>query len=316
MKKNIASVLMMLYLVLSCSFSCFALEEFITVPISEEKEKSLWQAMCVASVPAPEDLQSGPDLIVSFDVAENGDILLGLENNQILLLDKDLNSINSFTFSTYGDFYVRWEEDAFLLYNVRSSVISKISKEGKLIQLIKTDDKSYENNTLWRMADEDADIKVGMDNYSVKNSFGPLNLLLPNYEKLVKTDAQGNETVLYRSCPMANVKQLLFAGVFIVLPVLFVCAILFQVSGSKGKKLNHMAKIFLLVFEILSAVVLAVVSIIGILQMAFHPLFLEEFFRKFITNWNFQYLWIPFSISTFILITSAFLLNFYFKEKK
>lgn len=236
MQKNITKFLTILFLILICSVPCFALEEFVTVPISGEQEQKTWQTMGFSTVQGPEDLQSGPDFIVSFDIAENGDILIGLENRQVLLLDKDLNMINSFKFTTDGDFYVRWEEEDFLLYDVRGSKISKISKEGQLIQLIQTDNHSFENDALWREAGKNADRKMDSNTYSVRNSLGPLNWILPNYSELIKTDASGNEIILYRADSIANIKRLAIVCVFIGIPIAFICGALAFIPYSKKKK--------------------------------------------------------------------------------
>lgn len=134
--------------------------------------------------------------IVSFDVSENGRILLGLEEDKIAVADEK-KILAFFDFTTGGSYYVQWKDDNILLLLVRSSIIVEMTQDGQLVNMIRADDRSIHNGELRRQIDQRKQVDVGEYSYRLQNNMGMLNILTSSYSQLVKIDLHGKATMLY-----------------------------------------------------------------------------------------------------------------------
>jgi hypothetical protein len=102
-----------------------------------------------------------------------------------------------FEFDNDGSFYVQWNDGNILLMLVRGSIVIEFSQDGQLINMVKTDDSSVKNNSLWNQIAKRKSVNIGQASYYVKNDMGIFNFLASSYSQLITEDSQGNQTILY-----------------------------------------------------------------------------------------------------------------------
>lgn len=195
---------------------------FDTVTLSEDKVKQIWENINVRTITDPVSLSNIELPIVSFDVSENGEILLGFKENKIAVIDED-EVLHFFEFVTAGSYYVQWNDHNILLLLVRSSVVVELSQDGQLVNMILTDDHSMQNQSLWRQLINKTQINIGQSSYSMRNDMGILNFFASSYSQLVKTDSNGNSTMIYdvNSAQLAGtIIELIFVFIFCAIVVL------------------------------------------------------------------------------------------------
>jgi len=134
--------------------------------------------------------------ICSFDVNENGDIALGLCNNTINIYDSNGQYQYSYFFTTSGSYSVEWDNDKLLIFLVRSSALLQVDSKGKLVEMKKATETA--DNSIYLISLRKPRRTVNDSVYVIKNELGFFNLIIrSSYSKLVKTDANGTQTVIY-----------------------------------------------------------------------------------------------------------------------
>ncbi len=207
---------------------------FETTVLSENEKSRILSNIDLRKNQTVVTLDSVKSPLVSFDVSENETLLLGFGSHQIAVV---LNGhvLSYFEFAEGGgDYYVQWQNDNILLYLVRSSVIAEVSQDGQLIDMIRADDKSIHNNSLWTELANRHRITVNGISYSMSNERGILNLFLPSFRKLIKTDADGNSTVLFDVGSLLSARRI----ITLVFIVAFLSLILVKLV-QPVKKLNN-----------------------------------------------------------------------------
>lgn len=207
---------------------------FDTETLSEDKVKQIWENIQVRPTTDSVSLSNIGLPIVSFDVSENGKILLGLKENKIAVIDED-EVLHFFEFVTAGSYYVQWNDQNILLLLVRSSIIVEFSQDGQLINMIQADDQSIPNTTLWNQISQKRQIHIGQTSYSIKNNMGILNFFVSSYSLLLKTDANGHSTVIYD----VSASQLEGTIVILVTVMLFFAIVLLGIAYPSLKKYSE-----------------------------------------------------------------------------
>ena len=131
---------------------------FETTDLSENEVDQIWQNINLRKSSDLKSLGSIELPIVSFDVSKDGNILLML---------------------------------------ARGSIVIEFSQDGQLINMVKTDDSSVKNNSLWNQIAKRKSVNIGQASYYVKNDMGIFNFLASSYSQLITEDSQGNQTILY-----------------------------------------------------------------------------------------------------------------------
>jgi hypothetical protein len=129
--------------------------------------------------------------------------------------------MNVFEFSNYGSFFIQWNDDNILLLLVRSSIIVELTSAGQLIDMVRAEDSSIENNSLWNDIAKKDHVYIGENSYSIRNQRGFLNFFASSYSQLLKTDSSGNITILYD----VNSGQLTKAIVTFIAILLFIALV-------------------------------------------------------------------------------------------
>ena len=154
--------------------------------------------------------------VVSFDVSENGMVVLGLRGDEIAVLDSDNKPIHDFHFKTNGSFYVRWHEENIVLILVRSSLTVEFTLDGDIIDVSAFDDGSGNNNKILNEIREFKDISFDCSMYSVTNGLKIMNAIVPSRIKVEKTDSDLNITTVYKA-KNSNITSVISTVVVVVM---------------------------------------------------------------------------------------------------
>lgn len=131
--------------------------------------------------------------ITSFDVTPEGQVVIGLENYTLLIMDSYGTITQSIKFDTVGSYYVRWNGDTLLLYLVRGNCVVEITQDGIMLSGNDLGNvyswMSFKQN---RISLENGDTYIA-DNKNVALSF----LSCERYARLTKSDSNNNTIVLY-----------------------------------------------------------------------------------------------------------------------
>lgn len=133
------------------------------------------------------------DRIVSFDVNDDGRILLALENDQLAVLDQSGKLLSRFTFSESGSYYAQWKGEHILLFRVRSDLLFELTLEGKLVSATSIK-QSTENTFILDEVERQTEIRRNGVTYRVSKDKGLLGLFQGyTYDRLYRVSENGTE---------------------------------------------------------------------------------------------------------------------------
>lgn len=199
---------------------------FETEYLSSDEIDQIWNNIDVRTLPKTLSLDEISTSIASFDVNENENILIGLKDSRIIVLDNKKNLLYGFQFFDDGTFYVKWKDDNILLLLVRGSVIVEFSTDGQLVNMIATDDKSIQNNILWNQIRNKKKISINESVYLMRNQMGILNFFSSSYSQLIKEDINGEETIIYDVSALHTTKTVLM----LIAVILFFTSIILAIT--------------------------------------------------------------------------------------
>ena len=149
----------------------------------------------------------------SFGASENGNYSIGYKEwsrGYVLIFDKDGVYISGFAFDIYGDFYIELSDDFLTIYTVRGEHAIEIDYDGKMIS-VKSIPNTMENNSYWYKLQANKK-SVGEYAYSTGGIF-------MEYSKLIRTDENGNQSVLYEAGALGKIAVTLPLVALIVFPI-------------------------------------------------------------------------------------------------
>ena len=193
----VSLIICCLMLLCSASPSSGKSYSFETSDFTNDEIKQIWSSV---NIRTSDDCCSLEDIsapIVSFDVHENGNILMGLINNRIIILDENQNVLRSIKFFDLGTFYVKWQNDNILLMLVRGSILIEFTVDGNLINVTYADCANEKNNSLWRQEITNREICINNNKYYVSNGIKLFDDFFPFYSQLIKIDENGNKFTIY-----------------------------------------------------------------------------------------------------------------------
>lgn len=155
--------------------------------------------------------------ITCFAVSEDGRIALGwsaMGSHEVAVYNKDFTWQWGIRFSSPGSFGLELAPDGLLIYLVREQLAVLADQSGK-IRGIRQIAASVENDRYWR-EHINAIIKENSDGqYRLCNDMGILNWTATSYSQLVRTDANGNQQVLYDATTAQLLATLFALAVFL-----------------------------------------------------------------------------------------------------
>lgn len=237
--KKIITIIFSVLLIISASFYSFAsLNDYKTETVDEKKKNEIWENLNI-QVESDFNIQEERSAIISFDVSKDENVVLGLENNTLLLLDKNGDIIRKINFDLDSFFYVAWEGENILLYISRGFIIVEMTPKGELVDMVVVENKILENTILWRETTRRESIIVNDNTYQMKNDMGIFNAFVSSNSRLVKIDSNGITTTIYD----VNSQQLIGIFVETLLALLFITVIvIFIVYQIKEDKRRNQKK--------------------------------------------------------------------------
>ncbi len=194
----LVSVFMLLLLFVGSHASALSVCDFETTELSNETKHKIWNNINVNVIAYEKPLDDMALPIVGFDVSADGIFLIGFKDNKVALVDQNKNVLKLFKFSNEGSFYVNWSDDNnILLLLVRGSIIVEMSPDLELISINKVSDNSLTNNSLWNEISGKTHVEFDECSYYIKNKSVILKIFSSSYSQLIKTDSEGNSTVIY-----------------------------------------------------------------------------------------------------------------------
>lgn len=209
-------------LFISMNLYSFASEDgFMTEELSNDDKELFLSNNDIHVITAEE--KSRP--ISCFDVNSDGSILLGFystDPKKISVYDENGVFRYGYSFDCYGTFGVEWNGDNVTIYFVRSGIAATFDENAECLE-VKKIENTIENNTYWNDVVFSSVKTVDDNKYQLKNDMGFLNLFASSYSKLVKIDADRQESTFY---DVNNSYLLNLLCKFIMIIILFIGVIL------------------------------------------------------------------------------------------
>lgn len=207
-----------------CSLSVLAVNDgFDTDPVPENEANEIFNRFNIISGDQPYDMDNP---IVSFDVSDNNWVAFGTAENIIQILDPDGNTANTLEFDLHGSYHIEWFGKNLLLYLNRELLEMEITTEGELIDVREIDESSIKSQQYWRFLSKRKEKTINNMTYQLQNDMGVLNLVAAGrYNQLIKTDNEGNTTILYD----VNTSRLIKMIIIIIFFIAFFTAVIILV---------------------------------------------------------------------------------------
>ena len=144
------------------------------------------------------------------------------EEDLILVYDANQTFLYGFGFDLPGSFYVEFDGENILFYSVRGNIAMCLDKEGNCIAFADILD-TWENNSYWNNLGN-AKIVTAENSYEAESVFlGFKSIKLGAFSRLTRTNANGEQTILFDNSVDYSIVivlvALFFPIVFIVLGV-------------------------------------------------------------------------------------------------
>lgn len=181
------------------AFPCFAeetgsiLDGLTLIELDSEKQASLWEELDLRPCDMSKERSAQ---ITSFDVSDNGEILIGLADNEILVYNSSLELTHAYHFSVPGSFFVFWHNNQIALFSVRGQDIAIFSKGLLNHRIVQVDSKSSSDLTN-HFRDKTVE-KTEKQTYMLEKPDGIMGLFAAyRYDRLILKDTSGVITEVY-----------------------------------------------------------------------------------------------------------------------
>lgn len=166
--------------------------------------------------------------IECFDVSNNGLVAVGfsrLDNIYISVYNESGSFCYGYVLEAHQSFGIEWDGNCLIIYFVRSDVAALLDSKGNILDIKRIEDTA-ENNFYWNNHVFSSQKNIGEYQYTLDKNMGILNLFMPTYARLIKTDSNGQKTIVYDAGKTQNVKSI----IIFTLTVLFVAFAIFKVA--------------------------------------------------------------------------------------
>lgn len=156
------------------------------------KAQKFWSALNVTQVE-----EIGLEPVVSFDVNENEYVLIATSNESVLVLDNNNIQISSFSFETYGSFFVKWYNQDVLLFLDRERTVVHMDIYGNLISVMRMNRDDLDTAEKWRELRKEKSVSIDNSEYYLESSNAFFTTATSLYSKIEKIDNNGNIIDIY-----------------------------------------------------------------------------------------------------------------------
>lgn len=130
-----------------------------------------------------------PSSAVGISINSKYEIALGFKDRYINVYDSNGKFINGYSFNFYGSYVFKYDEmDNIMIFPIRSSACYFFNTDAKLVITREITDE-VEEDRYYRALEGNKKVSINGNLYELRESLG--------YTKLLKTDANGNITIIY-----------------------------------------------------------------------------------------------------------------------
>ena len=203
--------------------------------LSAEEKQTIWLNINVQRISEFQNLTDFSVPIESFDVSEQGIILLKLKGNIIVVSNEQGRILSCFEFQDEGSSYVKWNGTHILLLMERGNLIAELTQNGQMIDMVQEDASSIENNAKWNQISQTKSIHIRDADYVLQNRMGFLNFFASGFSQLLKKEQNGNTIMLYDSSKQQLARTIgIFALVFFFVILVIAGVIRAVINSRKG----------------------------------------------------------------------------------
>ncbi len=209
LKKVIFISLIISLIIFSGSISAFAMNTgFSTREMNSEDQHTFLSNINLTLI-SDEPQKS---TFTCFDVSESGQVAIGFANDQnkyISVYDANGKFQYGYVFNCNQSFGVQWDSANLIIYFVRSDVAASFDSNGANVES-RTIEDTADNNSYWNRCVFSKEKTIDTNRYTAKNNMGILNIFASSYSQLLKTDSNGNETIIYDGGTTQTAQTVLF----------------------------------------------------------------------------------------------------------
>ena len=192
-KKLLIAFSIMIISILSLTDSALAATKYKTGEYSIEQQEELFENYGIQ----PLKVMEPKNPIISFDVREDGYILLGTQGsgaNEIFIYNPDGQCEYGFSFDSSNMYYTIWNGDYIDIFLVRAYTALEFDKSGEMIEVYPIGGEN--SGFSWNMFKETS-MKANGYTFKLEKGNGIASWLGPSYPKLVKISPDGTREILY-----------------------------------------------------------------------------------------------------------------------
>ena len=190
----------------------------ITEPVSEEQKESIISGTDISIITNGEIEEA----IACFDVSERGTIAIGFDTQpraKVYLYDANGNFLYGYEFNCEGSYGIEFVGDNLSIFFVRGDYIEIYNEKGENLGVWRV--LNVEQNQTWRSNIINCTEKTVDENrYHLERDVG---LTVRSYSRLIRTDVQGQQYVIYDVSAKHNF--LVIAGGIVIVLFMTVVAI-------------------------------------------------------------------------------------------
>lgn len=168
--------------------------------------------------------------IECFDVSESELIAIGSatsEKKYISVYDATGEFQYGYAFNCNQSFGIQWDDTNLIIFFVRSDVAALFDSNGTNMELRMIND-TIDNNSYWNHSVFSKEKELNGNMYTIKNNMGLLNVFASNYSQLIKTDSDGNETIIYDVSTVQTLKTVFIITAVFLFVALVISVIIWQ----------------------------------------------------------------------------------------
>lgn len=158
--------------------------------------------------------------IVNFDVLSNRMIVIATNSNSIIVVDENGTITKTFTFSSYGSYYIKGKDDNLLLIFTRGETAIEFTTNCELVNVMKLDHSVV--SEAWNDLNRNT-IEAFGNVYRMTNN-KKFSIVQSEFTTISKTDSEGNTIQLYNADLKAKRENQKWLLCFVIL-VLFIAIV-------------------------------------------------------------------------------------------
>ncbi len=171
--------------------------------------------------------------ILCYDVNENGDIALGMVDNEIYIMDSNLKFLYGYEISVDGTYHLEMQNNSVYLILSRSGVSLRLNSDEVVESFLIID--NYKSNRYFKSLDNlkktQEEVKYLLENSNILES-----IFSVGYSRLISIDSNGEKRIIYDVSNTNTIKSIVVGIAVIILIAIVVTMIGRQIYKARNLK--------------------------------------------------------------------------------